>query len=357
MPATSWVRVLSNAGLLLALSAAGCKKPAAVEQAPVQRVRVDTVVVTEDMVPRVLAFTGTLRGQHQTDLAANAAGRVLETFVERGSEVKKDDIIAKLDVRAATAAAAEAHAHVAVTGAQADAAKRDCARYEALLAQQAISQAEYDRAADQCKTLPLSKRAAEARARAAAQTVSDGTVRAPFAGVVAERAVEIGQYVRPDSRVVTLVDVDPLRLEIPVPEAVAPKVVPGAKVTFTVAGHPGRTFEGQVKFISPAVREATRDVMAEAEVPNEERALLPGMFADVRIESGASKQPVIPKTALVQRHGRDAVFAVVEGRLEERVVQLGLVKGATVACLRGLRAGERVVNRPAETLHNGQAVE
>lgn len=341
--------------MFLALGA--CKKPAPVGEAPVERVHVDTVEAAEQAMPRTLALTGSLKGERQTDLAANAAGRVLETLVDRGSVVKKNDIIAKLDVRAAVAMAAEASANVAITTAQVAAAKRECERYQALLDSKAISQAEFDRTADQCKTLPLSAKAAAARESAAAQTVSDGMVRAPFAGVIAERGVEVGEYVRPDSRVATLLEVNPLRLEITVPEAAAPSVKMGAQLSFTVSGYPGRKFPGTIRFVSPSVREATRDVVVDAKVPNDDGALMPGMFADVRIESGESKEVVIPKSALVSRQGRDVVFTVVDGRVEERVVQLGPEKGDVVACTRGLAVGERVVNHPGPSVFNGQAVE
>ena len=347
--------VWALAGLLLV---SGCKKPeASVQLAPVERVRVETVDVVEAAMPRTLALNGSLRGERETDLAANASGRVLETFVDRGSPVKQGDIVAKLDVRAAAALAAEASANVAITSAQTEAAKRDCDREKALLESNVISQAEFDRTADQCRTLPLSEKAAEARSHAASQTVSDGTVRAPFSGVIAERSVEVGEYVRPDSRVATLLEVDPLRLEITVPEASAPSVKVGAALTFTVAGYPGREFPGTIRFVSPAVREATRDVIVDARVPNTDRALMPGMFADVRLESGESKEAVVPKSALVEKQGRDVVFAVVDRKLEERVVQLGATKGDLVACSRGVKVGEHIVNHPAETLFNGQAVE
>ncbi len=341
----------------LLLFAWGCKKPAPIEEAPVSRIHVETVTVGEELMPRTLALNGTLRGERQTELAANASGRVLETLFDRGSKVKKGDVLAKLDIRAAAAMAAEASANVAISSAQVDAAKRECERYKALLDSKAISQAEFDRTADQCRMLPMSQKAAEARASAAAQTVSDGTVRAPFDGVISERLVEVGEYVRPDSRIATLLEVDPLRLEITVPESAAPTVKIGADLTFTVVGYPGRPFRGQVRLVSPSVREATRDVIVDARVPNEDRALSPGMFADVRIESGESKEAVVALSALVKKQGRDTVFAVVDGRVEERVVQLGATKGALVACTRGLKVGDNVVDHPAATLFNGQAVD
>jgi RND family efflux transporter MFP subunit len=228
---------------------------------------------------------------------------------------------------------------------------------KSLLESKAISQAEFDRTADQCRTIPLTRQAAQARAAAAAHAVLDGTVRAPFAGVIRERSVEVGEYVRPDSRIATLLEIDPLRLELTVPEAAAPTVKTGAEVTFTVAGFPDRTFKGTVSLVSPAVREATRDVLVSAEVPNPDHALKPGMFADVRIVSGESKEPVVPATAILEKQGREVVFVVVDGRVEERVVQRGATKGDLVACVRGLSAGDTVVNHPDAKLYNGQAVE
>ncbi len=342
---------------MLVFSAGGCKKPAPPEKAADARVHVETAVVSEALVPRMLALDGTLRGAKETELAANAAGRVLETFVDRGSEVKKGDVLVKLDVRSAASAAAEANANVAIANAVAAAADRDCARYKALLDSKAIGQAEYDRTADQCRTGPLSRQAAEARAAGAAQAVLDGTVRAPFDGVVGQRDVEIGEYVRPDSRIATLFQLDPLRLEMTVPESVAPAVKMGASVTFVVAGYPDRTFEGTVRYVAPAVREATRDVVMDADVPNLDRTLKPGMFADVRVESGTWKQPMLPSNAIVDPDGHPTVFAVVDERLEARIVQLGAKKGDLVVCLRGCTVGDVVVDHPAADLFNGEGVE
>jgi RND family efflux transporter MFP subunit len=154
------------------------------------------------------------------------------------------------------------------------------------------SQAEYDRISDQCRTTPLSVTASEARAHAAALVVGDGVIRAPFAGVVTERYVEVGQYVRQDTKVVALVDLDPLRLEFTVPEASLAAVKEGNKVTFTVSAYPDRSFDGTVKYVGAAVREATRDLVTEAIVPNADKFLRPGMFASVLLETGTEKTPV-----------------------------------------------------------------
>ncbi|WP_437599076.1 efflux RND transporter periplasmic adaptor subunit [Sorangium sp. So ce590] len=344
----------------LAASTAGCASKASAEsatEATAPPLRVETAAVREEPMPRTLALTGTLRGERQTDLAANAAGRVLETFVERGDEVKKGDLLARLDVRAAALTAAEAQANAALTRAQEETAKRECERYRALVENGAISRVEHDRIADQCRSAPLSVAAAAARARAAAQSVGDGQIRAPFDGRVTERFVDVGEYVRHDSRVVALVSKGALRLSFTVPEASLAAVTTGGALTFTVPAYPGRSFPGTVRWIGAAVREATRDLVAEAEVQDPDGALRPGMFASIALATGEAPGPVVPRSAIVSKEGRAHLFAVVDRRIEERVVQIGVEKGDVVAVLRGVRAGDAIVMKPSEELQNGQAVE
>ena len=320
-------------------------------------IHVETVEARAEQVPASLALTGTLRGARQAELAANAAGKVLETYVERGAHVKKGALLARLDVRAASLGAAEARAAAELSRKQGESAKRECTRYEALLGQGAIGQAEYDRVADQCRLAPLALAAAEARAGMAGVVASDGAIRAPFAGLVSERFIEVGQYLRPDSRVVSLADIDTLRLELTVPEDKIASLKEGGALTFTVAAYPDRVFAGTVKHIAASVRETTRDLIAEAVVDNADHALRPGMFASAALRTADVAATVIPKEAVVTREGRSEVYAVVDHRLEQRVVQLGAEKGALVAVTRGLSNGEHIVNKPAPTLQNGQAVE
>jgi membrane fusion protein (multidrug efflux system) len=353
-------RVALFVALFLALAAAllGCKpKQAPSTEAPVETISVQTVDVREQPMPRSLKLTGTLRGSQQTDLAANAFGRVLATYVERGSEVKKGQRLALLDVRSAAASAAEARSGVALASAQADAAKRECERYAKLLEQNVISAAEHDRISDGCRTSALSVQVAQARAQTVGLMISDGTIAAPFAGVVTQRHVNAGEYVRSDSKVVTLVNLDSLRLELTVPEASFAAVKEGGALTFTVPSYPDRTFAGTVRFIGGTVRETTRDLVAEAVVDNEGRALRPGMFATVALLTGETPALVLPRSALVAKEdGRTHVFAVVDRRIEERVVQTGAAKGDVVAIVQGVKSGDKVVLAPTETLRNGQAV-
>jgi RND family efflux transporter MFP subunit len=353
---------LSRAALalgLLALAAplAGCSRKAEAAMEPAAPpVHVETATIKAEPVRSYLLVTGTLRGDRETDLAANAAGRVLATSFERGMEIKEGALLARLDTRAAALSVAEAQASAALARTQQESARRECDRYASLLAKGAVSAAENDQVADRCRTSGSSVAAAVARVQSAAQMVGDGLIRAPFSGVISERHVEVGQYVRQDSLVATIVSLDPLRLSFSVAEADVGRVQAGNAVRFAVPAFPGRSFEGTVRFVDARVRAASRDLLAEAIVPNADRTLRPGMFAAVSLDTGASPTPVVPREAILTREGRPHVFVVRGGHAEEGVLQLGDAQGAGFAVRRGLAEGDQVVVAPPAGLRNGQGV-
>ncbi len=322
---------------------------------PAAELRVEPV--TSIAVPKTLRLTGTLRGNREADLAANAAGRVLTVGIERGNQVKPGQMLATLDVRAATLSASEARAQAASARTQQELARDECAVYAKLMQRGALSELEYAQKVAQCKVLPLSAEAATARAELAAQNVGDGVIRAPFAGIIAERFIEVGQYVRQDSKVATIVSLDPIRLELAVPEAEVSKVAEGALVSFGVSAYPDRRFSGKIRYVSGVVRASTRDLVVEAVVENHERLLLPGMFADVELAVGSRQLLSVPKAAVVTRGEQSRLFVVTAGRLEERVVALGPALGERVAVLHGVNEGDKVVVSDPSALGNGQTVE
>ena len=258
---------------LAGLAAAGCSRSAAetkaVAPAEVPPIAVDVVFVREIKVPRVLTLSGSLAGSEQAQVAAGAAGKVLATYVERGSVVKKGAALARLDARMVSAQAQEAAAQVESLRAQQAQAQLDCDRTQRLFDKGAISKADFDRAHTQCATAKWSLAGAEARKVQTAEALSDTQIRAPFSGMVVDRAITAGEYVRPDSRVVTLVAVDSLRVELTVPEADVAAVKLGATVDFRLAaGKKGAVYHGRIRYIGPAVRQQTRDAVVEAVVDN-----------------------------------------------------------------------------------------
>lgn len=351
---------LSCAALALPACTGASAAESPVEPAAPSGVRVQTAPVSTQEVPDWLLLTGQLKGSRETDLAANARGRVATTRVERGQFVKAGQVLVTLDVRAAALSAATAEADAESALAAAESAKQECDRARTLVAAGALSTQQAERLESQCRTSELQVSASRGRARLAAQNVGDGVIRAPFAGYVAERYVDVGEYVQADARVVTLVDLSSMRLELSIPEANIAAATPGKQVRFSVAAYPERKFGAKLKFISSAVRPSTRDVLAEAVVDAEDVAagiLRGGMFASVQLQLGTARVPVVPASALVERGGRTTAFVVLDGRLQQRIVQSGeALPSGELSILRGLAQGDALVTVPDATLKNGQTV-
>jgi membrane fusion protein (multidrug efflux system) len=350
--------------LLLTLSAAfalpACKKseaaPATVakEEPPLH---VTTAQATQRPMPEFLTLTGSLLADRQSDIAADANGKVLSTKVERGQTVKQGDLLATLDASAAALSASAALAQEQLAKSQAEQAKTECDRSKQLFDSGAISKAEYDRTMSQCTGTQWSVAAATAQHGSAAKMVGDSAIRAPFSGVIGERFVNVGQYVQPSTRVVSIFSIDPLRLELSVPESNVALVRQDLPVDFQVAAFGDQTFSGKVRFISPNVREASRDLVVEAVVPNSDGKLRPGMFATVRLKTGDKPAVVAPLAAVRKDLDPPRAYAVVNGLVEERVLQLGEELEGVVAVPSGIKAGEALVLNPPPTIHDGSRVE
>jgi RND family efflux transporter MFP subunit len=320
-------------------------------------VRVDAAPAEERPMPRSLPLTGSLVSNRQADVAANASGRVTRTFVERGAMVRAGDPLVQLDVRSAAIGEEEALGNLETAQAQRELAQAQCVRYQGLFETGSISREEWDRFASQCRTSAASARVASARADLARKALADATVRAPFGGMVGERFVNIGEYVQPSSRVASLVELAPLRLQLTVPEAEVGRIAPRQVVNFEVQAFPGESFRATVAYVGPALRAATRDLVAEAVVPNADRRLRPGMFATAHLELPSEPVVAVPRSALRGDATNARLFTVLDGRIEERIVQTGSERDGYVAVLDGLRPGERVVTRLTDQIRDGVPVQ
>ena len=308
-------------------------------------------------MPNHLTLTGTLRAYAQSDVGADVTGKVVQTLVERGQKVKRGQILAVIDSRGAMLAATAAAAQAKMAQSQFEQARRDCERVKHLLETGAISQAEYDRQTSSCTSQQWSVAAADAQQQSATKLLGDATIRAPFDGIIGERYVNVGQYVQGSTRVASVYAPDPLRLEVTVPEANVGSVKQDMPVVFTTTAYGDETFAGTVKYISPALRESTRDLVVEALVPNPDLRLKPGMFAVAKLRLGDKPFPVVPNDAVVRDESSARVFVVFENQIQERLVQLGETVGDVTAVTSGLKAGESVVRKPGPDVRDGARVQ
>lgn len=325
---------------------------------PATPVRVEAVLVEERAMPRTLRLAGTLTASEDSEVAAGVPGKVLATYVERGAYVKKGAPLARLDARLAAASADEATAQLAATRVQRELTRAECARNQTMFDKGAISRADHDRARAACTAAQHSEAAAQARTTSTSTLLRDSTIRAPFAGIIAERTVSPGEYVRADSKVVTLVAVDPIRLELTVPEAYVPEVRPDMPLTFRTAadGAAAAPQRAVVRYVGPAVRRQSRDLVVEAVVENPDRKLRPGMFVTAHLALGEAPAPVVPRAAVRSDGAVHRVFVIAGHDLEERLVQLGEERGGLVAVQSGLRKGDRVAGKVTAELRDGLRV-
>ncbi|HEY1690707.1 MAG TPA: efflux RND transporter periplasmic adaptor subunit [Polyangiaceae bacterium] len=355
------MRTLVLVAALLGL--AGCHKPedsaaaATPPKAAAAPLHVTTVDVRERPMPELLTLTGTLHASDSSEVAADVSGKVIATYVERGQPVKKGMVMARVDSRSAALAATAAEAQTKVAQSQLEEARRDCERVKHLLDTGAISQAEFDRQTSQCTSQQWSAAAAEAQQQSASKLLGDSNIRAPFDGVIGERYVNVGQYVQPSTRVASVYAPDPLRLELTVPEANVAAIHQDMAVHFTVTAYGDEVFTGNVKYISPNIRESSRDLVIEAVVPNADQKLKPGMFAVARIELGEKPHAVVPKNALQSDDMSSRVYVVAQSQIQERLVQVGETVGDDVAILQGVKPGEKVVVSPNADVRDGARVD
>jgi len=382
---------LAAAMLAAACGGAGANAPSAAEAVAVT---VSAADVIEQPIKRFIRVSGTLNAQEEAEVAAEVAGRVVATPVERGSRVGASDALVRLLASEGEAQAAEAQANAAqiearlgiATGAPFAvdkvpevanaAAARQLARTELerarqLHQQQLLSQAEFDQRSAQTDAAERqydmarntaaqqyqSLLAARARVTLAQKALADTTVRAPFAGVVGERLVSVGDYVTRGTKVATVMRVDPLRVELTVPEQFVSVVATGRSVTFEVDAYPGETFVGQVRYVSPSVAANTRALTLEAIVPNGHSRLKPGFFATAQIEQAAMVPGLlVPASAVRTVSGTARVFVIAGDRVEERVVMVGQAVDDRVEITSGLAKGDRVVAAGADRMVDGVRV-
>jgi RND family efflux transporter MFP subunit len=187
--------------------------------------------------------------------------------------------------------------------------------------------------------------------------LGDTTIRAPFAGMVAKRLVNAGEYVKENTAVFNLVAVDPLKYTGTVPERFAPDLKVGQRIELTVEAYPGRSFTGHVTRVAPAVEVQTRSLSLEGRVSNGDARLRPGFFSKGQVltkKDGAAA--FVPAEAVVYFVGISKVFVVANGKVEERLVKAGARQGAWVEVAEGVKPGETVAISNLSQLFNGAPV-
>jgi membrane fusion protein (multidrug efflux system) len=373
------LRFLFVAGL--AAAAAGCRADAGASAAAADpaAIAVSTAAVEAVPIARYIRVSGTLAAEESAEVAAEIAGRVVATPVERGSRVVSGGELVRISAAEVEAQAREAQANaaqiearlgiaggktfevarvpeVASAAASRQLARTDFTRAQTLHAAKLVAQSEFDQRRAQLESAERQYDVAVNGAEQQYQSLM--AARARVTGVVGERLVSAGDYVTRGTKVASVMRVDPLRVELTVPEQYVSAVDAGRAVTFEVDAYPGETFTGQVRYVSPSVNAETRALTVEAVVANPSGRLKPGFFATARIDQAAA-QPglLVPATAVRTVSGTARVFVVTGDRAEERIVMTGQTVGDRIELTDGVTPGERVVASGIDALADGVRVQ
>jgi membrane fusion protein (multidrug efflux system) len=203
-------------------------------------------------------------------------------------------------------------------------------QYDDIVARRLLAEGEVDRARG---TLDLAK-----------EKLAKTRINAPMAGVIKEKKVTPGDYIRNGTPLLVLVRNNPIKLSFTVTEKDVARLKTGQECVFKVDSFPGREFQGKLSVIYPNLEERTRSLQAEALVPNPQMILKPGLFARVTLYTGAAGDKVlVPITALLYENNKVKVFVVEGGQAKERFVQSGSKYGEFMEVVEGLKGGEQLV--------------
>jgi RND family efflux transporter MFP subunit len=201
-------------------------------------------------------------------------------------------------------------------------------------------------------------RSAEAQAAITKKALGDAQVRAPFAGIVAKRYVNVGDKLSPDMPVAFVVDLSRMEMEAPIPVGEIPYVKVGQEIAFQVDGFNGRAFHGKVERVNPSAEAGSRSISVFVTLPNADGALKGGMFASGTLATSAGADvDVIPASAVIEEGGQSFVHVVRNGKIERRTVILGArsPERGVVVVREGLERGVPVITVKAEGLKPGAA--
>lgn len=311
---------------------------------------VSTATAREDKWQDTLSAVGSINAVQGVTVTAEIPGTVREITFDSGAVVQKGDLLLKLDV-------SSEEAQLRALEAQVEWAQTNMARMKSLRAENTVSQAELDQAETSLKQVV-------ANADTIRATIAKKIIRAPFAGRLGIRQVNLGQYLEAAKPIVSLQSLTPVYGDFSLPQQDIARIKTGLQVRVSSDTYPGKTFTGTLTAINPDLDPVTRSVKLQATFDNEEQLLRPGMFARMEIVFPEVKPVLaIPATAVLSAPYGDSVYVVEPSTnaagglvVRQQFIRVDRAKGDFVSVSSGLKPGERVVSSGMFKLRNNMAV-
>jgi membrane fusion protein (multidrug efflux system) len=313
---------------------------------------VTTTVAEKSQWQPTLETIGTVTAINGVTISTDLAGIVSKIAFDSGTEVKAGDILVQLNTDQEQAQLAQAEA-------QRDWTQITLTRNQDLLTKRTVSQSDFDSASAQF-------RQAQATVDQNKAIIARKTLRAPFAGVVGIRQINLGQYLNTGDAVVTLQSFDPIYVNFSLPQQNLSQITVGQAVELDLDAYADKVFAGKITAINSLVDQSSRNVQIQATLPNSEIKLRPGMYAKVKVDLPESQEVIaIPSSSIHYAPYGDSVFVVSEMKSEdgktykgvkEQFVKLGQSKGDLTAIVSGLNPGQEIVTSGVFRLKSGAAI-
>jgi membrane fusion protein (multidrug efflux system) len=286
---------------------------------------------------------GTAVANEQVTLAAPVTERIVRLNFDDGSYVRRGQVVAVLQQAQQTAELREVQARERE-------AQQQLQRVEQLKGRGFATRADYD-------ARVAGAAAARAQAQGTRAQISDRVIRAPFSGWVSLRNISVGAIASQGTAIVTISDIDTIKLDFTVPETMLASMRPGLPIEARSAAYPDRPFNGTIHTIDTVVDPNTRAVTIRARLPNPDRLLRPGMMLNVGIENAPRVGLSVPELAVIGEGEQRFVYVLSEGgRAQRRPVRTGVRLGGRIEVLQGLRMGERVITEGVVKVADGMQV-
>ncbi|MEM7017409.1 MAG: efflux RND transporter periplasmic adaptor subunit [Pseudomonadota bacterium] len=328
--------------------------------APVSVVQVASASVHEE-----IPLTGSVNARRTSMISPKVAGLIAEVLIDDGYDVKTGEPLFRLDSVIADISVARARAELAEADARLKDAKRQRDEAQELVAKKHIPASNYESALAQVEISAAAVQRLSAELNRQEELLRRHTVYAPFDGVIAKKLVEVGQWVQTGTAVTELVELDVLRIEVPVPQFYFSKVQPDMPVSIQYDALPGQIFEGKVSMKIAVGQTSARTFPVRIDIDNKARIIAPGMSARVRLQvfqSDVGESMLLPSDAFIRRpDGATLVWRVVEkdGTLSALPTPVKTGRGYrkyTEVTSQQLKVGDKVVVRGNELLRPNQAV-
>ncbi len=354
-------RAARLAAVLLTLALALALSACTPETAVLEEIRPPLVatapVVVLDLEDRIEA-AGELKARFHTVVAAEVGGHVTKILVDEGVPVEAGTSVLEIDPEQRELELDRALAEVARAEASLRMEVRQTARIRELDRSSVASKSRLDSAELALEIAESSLAAQRAQLGLARKALEKATVRAPFAGLLGERSVNLGEFVQPGKPLVEFVSLSPIEVVFHVSEVDSGRVREGQQVQVRVAPHPDEFFEATVSVVYPTIDPDTRTLRVKATLTNPEGRLRPGLFA--RADLGIARREgvvLVPEEAVLQRSDGAVIFLLHDSdRVERRVVELGVFRKGLVEVRGGVEAGNVVVTRGHTDLIDGAVV-